>query len=75
MRCSVASSTRSAPRNVLDPGPSRLLSCDPCIHRQVGHEETPLMTTDRIAGFKLLETGSLVNFDILETDDLGPAGG
>ena len=33
------------------------------------------MTTDRIAGFKLLETGSLVNFDILETDDLGPAGG
>ncbi len=30
--------------------------------------------TDRIAGYKLLETGSLVNFDILETD-IQPAPG
>ena len=33
------------------------------------------MTTDRIAGFKLLETGSLVNFDILETDIQPSVGG
>ena len=33
------------------------------------------MTMDRIAGFKLLETGSLVNFNILETDIQPSVGG